>query len=187
MSKKDFINELRNGLVKLNKEDRDALIKEYEEYFEMKAAEGLKEEDVLADLEDPKEIIKYATEELIEFADKTQKKKGLKNFFIDMLLKTAMEKTGIYYTLNDDGSKTMTLDLQGIEDSNVFIDSRNVKLDIKYHDLNNIMIEFDDNSWVNVSKDSTKKDINLKLRSKGLVVDSNVTIYLKNGKNYDLS
>ncbi|PAT02296.1 hypothetical protein CI105_02845 [Candidatus Izimaplasma bacterium ZiA1] len=187
MSKLEFINELKNGLGKLSKVDKDSLIKEYEEYFEIKASEGLSEEEILADLEDPKDIIKYATEELIEFADKTKKKKGLMDFFIDMLVNTAIEKTGIKFEEKENNIKVMTLNLKGIEDANIFIDTRNVNLDVKYHELNNIIVEFDNNSWVNVSKDSSNKEINIKLRNKGLIIDSNVTIYMKNGKNYELS
>lgn len=63
MNKQEFIEQLRS-LLRVSKEDEASLIEEYEAYFEEAMANGETEEQIINNLESPREIADNANEEL---------------------------------------------------------------------------------------------------------------------------
>jgi len=58
MNEKEFINELKKNLKKLSKEDRDEIIEDYKEHFEIGKEEKRKESEIAKSLGNPKQLAK---------------------------------------------------------------------------------------------------------------------------------
>lgn len=57
MRKNEFINILINGLIQMPKEQRDDIISQYEEHFDIGISNGKSEQEIIQDLGNPYEII----------------------------------------------------------------------------------------------------------------------------------
>jgi len=79
MNKKQFINELERNIKGLSKEDREEIIRDYEEHFEIGKKKGRKEEEISISLGDPRQLAKQAKIELL--VSKAEEKKSVRNIF----------------------------------------------------------------------------------------------------------
>ncbi len=77
MSKKRFMNELKRNLRGLSKEDRDEIVEDYEEHFEVGKKKKRKESEIAKSLGNPKQIAKQAKVELL--VSKAEEDKSAKN------------------------------------------------------------------------------------------------------------
>lgn len=79
MNKKQFMTELRKNLKGLSKEDREEIIEDYEEHFDVGKKKKRKESEIAKSLGRPKQIAKQAKAELL--VSKAEKKKSMKNIW----------------------------------------------------------------------------------------------------------
>ena len=80
MDKKTFIRELKLALSVLKQEELDDIISEYEQHIDMKQANGLTEEDAIADFGSLNELAAEILEAYHVRADYAAGKKGQKYF-----------------------------------------------------------------------------------------------------------
>lgn len=79
MNKKEFINELKKNLKGLSKGDKEEIIEDYEEHFEIGKKKNRKESEIAKALGNPKQIAKQAKVELL--VTKAEDEKSVKNIF----------------------------------------------------------------------------------------------------------
>lgn len=73
MKKQVFMKKLSGHLTKMNKEERDDILADFEEYFTYAVKDGEDEEAVCARIGDPKKIAKeYYTQKIIEEANQSK-------------------------------------------------------------------------------------------------------------------
>lgn len=79
INKKKFMDELKRNLKGLSKEDREEIIEDYEEHFEIGKKKKRKENEIAKSLGNPKQIAKQAKVELL--VTKAEDEKSVKNIF----------------------------------------------------------------------------------------------------------
>jgi len=77
MNKKEFMSELKKNLKGLSKEDREEIIEDYGEHFDIGKKRKRKESEIAKSLGKPKQLAKQAKVELL--VSKAEKKKSVKN------------------------------------------------------------------------------------------------------------
>ncbi len=77
MDKKKFMSELKRNLKGLSKEDREEIIEDYEEHFEVGKKKKRKESEIAESLGNPKHLAKQAKLELL--VSKAEEEKSVKN------------------------------------------------------------------------------------------------------------
>jgi len=78
-TKKQFMSELKKNLKSLSKEDREEIIEDYEEHFDVGKKKKRTEADIAKSLGKPKQLAKQAKAELL--VSKAEKKKSFKNIW----------------------------------------------------------------------------------------------------------
>jgi len=77
MNKKKFMNEIKRNLKGLSKEDRDEIIEDYEEHFEIGKKKKRSENEIAKSLGNPKQLAKQAKLEFL--VSKAEEEKSAKN------------------------------------------------------------------------------------------------------------
>ena len=84
MNKKEFLNELKEHLVMLPKEDIDEIIGDYDEHFKIGEKEKRKESEIANSLGSPKEIARQVRKELNKSKDSVALESGLIEFWVSV-------------------------------------------------------------------------------------------------------
>ncbi|MHB1313998.1 MAG: DUF1700 domain-containing protein [Christensenellales bacterium] len=83
MNRNEFFRQLSGQLVKMPKEEKDDIIRDFEEYFQCAAKDGADEETICARLGDPKKIGKeFVVQKLIGDANREKSLKHMSMAFV---------------------------------------------------------------------------------------------------------
>ncbi|XMB67866.1 DUF1700 domain-containing protein [Mycoplasmatota bacterium zrk1] len=213
MSKVEFMSKLES-LLKVEKEDKDSILEEYESYFVEAVSDGASEEEVVRILETPEEIAATANGDLgtnrsedvrdylesqIEFA-----KRGIENT-VDMLdVNRIIDKTNdviskavqtvqkqniiekINTKIENAVDKLKTMDFSGmVGDSEDFKGSKAEEIEV-HKDTLTININDDNNSFISVSVEEGNDENKVVFKSIPNTIKSNITID-ENGEIIDYS
>jgi uncharacterized membrane protein len=76
MDKKQFLNELKGNIKGISKEDKEEIIRDYEEHFAIGKKKGRKEADIAKGLGNPRQLAKQARMELLVSKAEEEKSAG---------------------------------------------------------------------------------------------------------------